>query len=47
VEGMSFQAHFESMQRGVVQFTDLAFFVLLIVGWIAACAVLLDERKSH
>jgi ABC-2 type transport system permease protein len=47
VEGMSFQAHFESMQRGVVQFTDLAFFVLLIVGWIAACAVLLDERKSN
>jgi hypothetical protein len=30
-----------------VQFTDLAFFVVLIVGWIAACVVLLDERKSN
>jgi ABC-2 type transport system permease protein len=47
IEGMSFQVHFESMQRGIVQFTDLAFFVVLIVGWIAACAVLLDERKSN
>jgi ABC-2 type transport system permease protein len=47
VETMSFQVHFESMQRGVVQFTDLAFFVVLIAGWIAACAVLLDERKSN
>jgi ABC-2 type transport system permease protein len=47
MEGMSFQVHFESMQRGIVQFSDLAFFVVLIVGWIAACAVLLDERKSN
>jgi ABC-2 type transport system permease protein len=47
IEQMSFQVHFESMQRGIVQFTDLAFFGVLIVGWIAACAVLLDERKSN
>ena len=47
IEGMSFQVHFESMQRGIVQFTDLAFFVVLIVGWIAACGILLDERKSN
>ncbi len=47
IEGMSFQIHVESMQRGIVQFKDLAFFILLIVGWIAACAILLDERKSN
>ena len=46
VEGMSFQAHFESLQRGVLQFRDLAYFVLLIVGWVAACTVILDERKA-
>jgi len=46
VEGMSFQVHFESMQRGILQFKDLAYFVILIVGWIAACAVILDERKA-
>jgi ABC-2 type transport system permease protein len=46
VEGMSLQTHFDSMQRGVVQFKDLAYFILLIAGWVAACAVILDERKA-
>jgi len=46
VEGMSFQVHFESMQRGILQFKDLAYFIILIVGWIAACTVVLDERKA-
>jgi len=46
IEGMSFSTHFESIQRGVLEFKDLAYFVLLIVGWIAACAIVLDERKA-
>ncbi len=46
VEGMSFQVHFDSMQRGILQFQDIAYFVLLIVGWVAACAIVLDERKA-
>lgn len=46
VEGMSFQAHFESLQRGIVQLRDLAYFVILIVGWVAACTVILDERRA-
>jgi ABC-2 type transport system permease protein len=46
LKGVSFQEHFESLQRGVVQFNDLAFFVFLIVGWVAACTVILDERKA-
>ena len=47
VESMSFQIHFDSMQRGILQFKDLAYFVILIAGWIAACAVILDERKAN
>ncbi len=46
LKGVSIQEHFESLQRGVVQFKDLAFFVILIVGWVAACTVVLDERKA-
>jgi gliding motility-associated transport system permease protein len=46
IEGMSFQTHFESIQRGVLKFGDLSYFVLLIVGWIAACTIVLDERKA-
>jgi ABC-2 type transport system permease protein len=46
VEGFSIQAHFDTMQKGIVQFKDLAYFVFLIAGWVAACAVVLDERKA-
>ena len=46
VENLSFQTHFESMRRGVVQFTDISFFVLMITGWVWACCVILEERKA-
>lgn len=46
VEGFSIQTHFETMQKGILQFRDIAYFVLLIAGWVAACAVVLDERKA-
>jgi ABC-2 type transport system permease protein len=42
MEGMSFQTHFESIQRGVLKFGDISYFVLLIVGWVAACSIVLD-----
>jgi len=45
-EGMSFQIHFESIQKGVLKFKDLSYFVLLIVGWIAACTIVLDQTKA-
>jgi gliding motility-associated transport system permease protein len=47
IEGMSFQTHFDSIQRGVLKFGDLSYFVLLIIGWIAACTIVLDERKAR
>ena len=47
IGNMSFQAHFESIQRGVPKFQDLSYFVLLIVGWIAACSIILDDRKAR
>jgi ABC-2 type transport system permease protein len=46
IENMSFQAHFESIQRGVLAFKDLSYFVLLIVGWLAASGIILSERKA-
>lgn len=47
IENMSFQTHFESIQRGVLKFEDLSYFILLIIGWIAACSIVLDERKAR
>ena len=46
IETMSFRTHFESLQKGVMEFKDISFFVLLIVGWIAAGSIVLDERKA-
>jgi len=46
VESMSFEGHFESVQKGVLKFEDLSYFVLLIIGWVAAGMIILDERKA-
>ena len=46
VESMSFQTHFDSIQRGVLEFKDLSYFVLLIIGWVWGCTIVLQERKS-
>jgi ABC-2 type transport system permease protein len=46
IGNMSFQAHFESIQRGVLKFGDLSYFILLIIGWIVACSIVLDDRKA-
>jgi len=46
VANMSFQSHFESIQKGVLQFKDISYFVLLIIGWLAASSIILDERKA-
>ena len=45
-ESMSFLTHFESIQKGMLELKDLAYFVVLIVGWICACTIILNERKA-
>ncbi|MBN1457451.1 MAG: ABC transporter permease [Sedimentisphaerales bacterium] len=44
---MSLQIHFESILRGAIQLSDVAYFLILIVGWISACSIILDERKAN
>ena len=46
IANMSFQVHFESIQKGVLEFKDISYFLLLIVGWLAASSIILDERKA-
>lgn len=45
-EWMSFQTRFESLLRGVLEIRDLAFFILLIAGWLWANIMVLQERKA-
>jgi ABC-2 type transport system permease protein len=44
---ISFQTHFESIQKGVLEFRDISYFIILIVGWVAANAVILEERMAR
>lgn len=46
VENVSFLSHFESIQKGVLEFKDLSYFVLLIVGFLAGSSIVLDERRA-
>lgn len=46
VEMMSIQSHFDSILRGVIEMKDIAYFIILIVAWIGACTVVLEERKA-
>jgi ABC-2 type transport system permease protein len=46
IESISFQAHFESTLKGVMEFKDISYFVILIIGWITACSIVLNERKA-
>lgn len=46
IAGLSFQEHFDTLQRGVVKLSDISYFLLMIAGWMVACGVILDERKA-
>ncbi len=46
IEGMSLLEHSESIQKGLLRLSDILYFALLILGWIVACIVVLDERKA-
>lgn len=46
MENLSFQSHFDSIARGVVELKDLAYFVILIGAWIYGSMLVLEERKA-
>lgn len=46
ISRFSVQTHFEMLLRGVVEFKDVSYFVILIIGWVFACGIILDERKA-
>ena len=47
VASLSFLTHFNAAQRGVLNLTNIVFFVSMITGWLFACAVILDIKKAQ
>ena len=46
LEAMSVLNHFEMMERGVLSLSSLWFFVVMIVSWLYASIILLEENKA-
>jgi ABC-2 type transport system permease protein len=46
VETLSFQSHFDSIMRGVVELKDVTYFIVLVVAWVYAGMLVLEERKA-
>lgn len=46
VSGASFSSHYTSIQRGVIEFADLAFFFTLMAGFLFAAGAVLDAKKA-
>lgn len=46
VEALSILNHFESMVKGVVRIGDIWFYAVMIMGWLYASILLLNERKA-
>jgi ABC-2 type transport system permease protein len=46
VASVSFLTHFESISKGVIDIRDLLYFAMLIGGWLAANAIVLEMKKA-
>ncbi len=46
VASFSFLTHFEAMAKGVIALDDLGYFLLVIVTWLFAGLVLIEQKKA-
>jgi len=46
ISGLSFTAHFDAIAKGVIDLRDLLYFLLTIVFWLYASAVVIDLKKA-
>lgn len=47
VASLSFLSHFQSISKGVLDFKDIVYFLVLIVGWLTATAIVIDLKKAN
>jgi ABC-2 type transport system permease protein len=47
VASVSFLTHFISIQRGMIQLSDLIFFISLIAGWLSASVIILEMNRAR
>lgn len=47
IASLSFLLHFASISKGVVDLRDIIYFILMIVFWLGANAIVLDTKKGE
>ena len=45
--GLSFLAHFTSISRGVLSLLDLFYFLSVIVVWLLATMIVLEQKQGE
>lgn len=46
VAALSFLTHFNAIAKGVLDFRDLSYFLIVIAGWLLATAIVIDLKKA-
>ncbi|MCG8312278.1 MAG: ABC transporter permease subunit [Pseudomonadales bacterium] len=46
VAALSFLTHFNAIAKGVLDFRDLFYFLIVIAGWLLATAIVIDLKKA-
>ena len=46
IASMSFLTHFNAISRGVLDFRDLLFFLIMMTGWLFATAIVIEKKKA-
>ncbi len=47
LSALSFLAHFDAISRGVVDFRDLFYFILMIAAWLMATTIMVNLKKAE
>jgi ABC-2 type transport system permease protein len=47
ISSLSFLSHFNAVSKGVIELSDVIFFVSMILFWLFANAVIIDMRKAQ
>jgi len=46
ISATSFLTHFQDLSKGLLSLADISFFLIMIVGWLLATAIVIDIKKA-
>ncbi|MBV1919543.1 MAG: ABC transporter permease [Pseudomonadales bacterium] len=46
IAALSFLTHFNAIAKGVLDLRDVLYFIVIIIGWLVATAIVLDMKKA-